>query len=887
MKIYIITLLFIISISHANEKVTLQLKWKHQFQFAGYYAAKEKGFYKDVGLDVEIKERDLRYNNITQVIDGDAEYGISDSVLLLYAAKKQPVKIIAPIFQHSPGVIITLKTSGIDSPYKLNDKKLSFYKKDTDGFSILAMLNSINVNPSIDRMRGTRDYKRLLNKETDSYACYLTNEPHYFKQMGIDINIINPAHYGFDLYGDMLFTSVNEAKNHPLRVEKFKEATLKGWSYALKNKEEIIRLIKRKYSVDKSIEHLKYEADATEQMIQSKSIPLGTLDKGRIEYALNLYKKYGLIEGNIPVDDYVFESFKTELSLTEEENSYLREKGSIKMCIDPDWMPFEKNENGQHIGMTSDYFKLLEEQLNIPIKIVNTKTWMQSIEYGKQRKCDIFSLVMPTKERLKYLDFTQPYLKIPLVIVTNTNEFFIDEINHVVDKKIGIVKGYAYGEILREKYPKMQFIDVSTLNNGLEMVNNGDIYGFIGTLATIGYQIQKNYMGQLKIAGKFNEKWELGIGTRNDEPILKSIFDKAISGISVKKHHEIFNKWISVNYQNEINYLQLFKWFGGLIGIFLVILWIIIKANRKLNIEIQSRKNIEKKLHKHIDLVDENIILSTSDLSGKIVSVSRAFCKVSGYKKEELIGNSYRILKDKNRNPNIYVELWETIASDKIWNGEFKNRKKDGSIYWIESTITPIYGIDGIKIGYTSISHDITNEKVIEKLSVTDELTALYNRRYFNDIFPRELNRSKRDCRQISFLMLDVDHFKNYNDTYGHQDGDEVLKKIGKALKDSTKRASDFLFRLGGEEFGIIFSDESFDESFRFAEKLVRNIAALEIEHTKNEGLGIVTISIGLIYCSCPENITIDELYKKADENLYLAKDRGRNLVVATNEDNG
>ncbi len=137
---FIFSFFLLLSISNANEKVILQLKWLHQFQFAGYYTALEKGFYNDVGLDVEIRQRDLGKNNIDQVLNNEAQYGISDSILLLYRAQNKPVVIISPIFQHSPSVILTLKSGGLDSPYKLNGKKLVFYEKDTDGFGILSML---------------------------------------------------------------------------------------------------------------------------------------------------------------------------------------------------------------------------------------------------------------------------------------------------------------------------------------------------------------------------------------------------------------------------------------------------------------------------------------------------------------------------------------------------------------------------------------------------------------------------------------------------------------------------------------------------------------------------------------------------------------------------
>lgn len=118
----------------SNQKVVLQLKWLHQFQFAGYYAAQKQGYFKEAGLDVEIRSRDLQKNNIEQVLNGEVQYGIADSVLLLYQAKNAPVVIVAPIFQHSPQALITLKSSGIDSPYKLDGKRIAFYPKDTDGF---------------------------------------------------------------------------------------------------------------------------------------------------------------------------------------------------------------------------------------------------------------------------------------------------------------------------------------------------------------------------------------------------------------------------------------------------------------------------------------------------------------------------------------------------------------------------------------------------------------------------------------------------------------------------------------------------------------------------------------------------------------------------------
>jgi diguanylate cyclase (GGDEF)-like protein len=771
MKLFIFTILFIITSLHANEKVALQLKWLHQFQFAGYYAAKEKGFYSDVGLDVDIRVRDRSKNNIEQVIKGEAQYGIADSVLLLYRSRKEPVVIVSPIFQHSPNVLLTLKSSGINSPYDLDNKRIMFYNKDTDGFGILAMFKHLNVEPYLDRAKGKKKYTSLIEHKVDVYAGYLSNEPFYFKEKGVEVNIINPANYGFDLYGDMLFTNVKEAKEHPRRVEKFKKATIKGWKYALEHKEEMIKIIKEKYAKNKSIKHLRYEADAIEEAIQHKSIPIGTFDKGRIKYTLQLYKKHGLIENDIDVNEYIFEPFtpnkiknikQQNHFLTAKESEYLKKKKTLKMCIDPNWMPFEKNENGKHIGMTADYRVLLQKKIGVPIKVVQTKTWIESLKLGQERKCDIFSLVMPTEERLKYLDFTKPYLKIPLVIVTNLDEFFINDISSITDKEVGVVKGYAYGEILQEKYPNMKLIEVKNLKDGLEKVRNRELFGFIDTLATTGYNIQKNYIGELKIAGKFDEKWELGIGTRNDEPILKNIFNKAIKSIPTKTHQEILNKWISVNYDQEIDYKPILGWIAGVSLVFTVILFTILRINRRLNLEIENRKETEKRL---------------------------------------------------------------------------------------------------------------------KELSITDELTTLYNRRYFNIIFTKIINSAKRDNHNICFVLMDIDHFKLYNDTYGHINGDNALKKVSKCMINSLSRADDYCFRLGGEEFGMLFKGLSKKQALKLVEKVKQNIEDLKIEHNGNKASNYLTASFGLVVKDAKNNLNENEIYREADELLYKAKESGRNRV--------
>lgn len=297
--------------------------------------------------------------------------------------------------------------------------------------------------------------------------------------------------------------------------------------------------------------------------------------------------------------------------------------------------------------------------------------------------------------------------------------------------------------------------------------------------------------------------------------------------------------------------------------------------------DISENKRKEKLINDYLELVDKNIITSATDLEGNIAFVSDAFCKVSGYTKDELIGKSHNIIRDPNTTKKVYENMWGTINVEKVWRGELRNKRKDGTFYWVSLTISPTYNENNEIIGYTAINQDITDRKKIEEISITDALTKIYNRRYFNEIFPRILNGVRRNNDKICFLILDIDYFKQYNDTYGHQKGDEVLIKVASVIKHFARRADDYAFRLGGEEFGIIFKAEDETKSISFANSLLKEIEELKIEHKGSKVSSVVTASLGLM-CTCPHNIKDEvELYREADKLLYTAKKEGRNRVCS------
>ena len=590
--------------ANSLQKTSVQLMWLDQFEFAGFYMAKEKGFYENLGLDVELKKFNIETDVTKEVIEKRADFGTSSSSLLVDISENKNVLLLGSIFQSSPLILLALKDSNINYIQDIKNKKVMLTKEQQKFATLQSMLISKGITLNdVQVLEHSFNVDDLINKKTDLMLAYNTNEPFLLKEKGFESQIFHPKDYGFDFYEELIFTTKEFAQNNPKLVKDFYKATIMGWEYAFNNIDETVKLIHKKYNPqNKSLESLIFEANEMKKLAFDKNGKIGTITQERINLIINTYRVMGLIKENLNSEDFIYtKHLEDNFLLNDKEKNYLEKKKTIKMCVDPDWMPFEKIEKGKHVGIAADYIKIIEEKIKKPIILVPTKTWSESLELGQKKDCDIFSLIRTTPQREKYLNFTKPYLEIPLVIAADINAPFIDNILQVKDKKIAIVKDYAVGEILRIKYPDINFVDVNNIHEGLELVEKGSVFGFIDTLLTIGYQIQNNYIGQLKISGRFNEIWELGIGVRNDEPILTSIFDKAIDDISANQKQRILNKWISVNYQKEIDHVFLYEVLAGLI-VFTFILflfyrqYLLKKLNAQLNekVKLEIQKNEEK-----------------------------------------------------------------------------------------------------------------------------------------------------------------------------------------------------------------------------------------------------------------------------------------------------
>jgi diguanylate cyclase (GGDEF)-like protein len=291
------------SASPPLQQVSLQLRWHHQFQFAGYYVAKELGFYREAGTDVEIREGGKRVSPVLAVTGGEATFGIDGSGLLVARGRGQPVVAVAAIFQKSPLRLIT--RGDIQSLNDLAGRRVMLLP----GFrslSLIAMLDQTGMLDRIVRVDSSADVHDLVVGNVDAFNGYNTNEPYTLAKAGIDTRLFDPAAYGIQLYGDVLFTAEKTAQSNPQLVSGFLAATRKGWIHALDNQEAAIRIIRERYNPNKSLEHLRFEASGVRESIMPDLVEIGHMSGPRWTKIRDQLATFGLVAPQLPVEPFMF-----------------------------------------------------------------------------------------------------------------------------------------------------------------------------------------------------------------------------------------------------------------------------------------------------------------------------------------------------------------------------------------------------------------------------------------------------------------------------------------------------------------------------------------------------------------------------------------------------
>lgn len=631
-------LLFIPGISSANqqdtlEPVTLQLKWLHHFQFAGYYAALEQGFYAEEGLDVNIKELRSDRDIVSDVVHGETHYAVGDSGILNSYANGAPIKALAAIFQHNGLVFISKQTSGIVSPYEMAGKRIMFDAHGTDSAPLKATLNEARLS-SDDYISVARDFNlhAFLNNDVDVMSAYITVQPFELQQQGIAINIINPQNYGFDFYGDLLYTSQAEIDNHPDRVARFRRASLKGWRYALDHSEEIIQLIKDRYNSSLSLEALRYEAKQTRKLIRPEIVALGSMQASRLRRLADIYAKMDLVA---PLSDEKLENFTfnnaSTLLFSEKEQAWLDAHPIIRLGIDRDFAPYEWiDSSGQYIGLAADYMRLLEARLGVRFEIVDDKPWHEIQAMAKRGELDLLSCLNSSPERAQFLHFTPPYVNNLIVIINANRNGYVGTLENLAGKTVAIERDYYTHEYIANNHPDINLLLVDSTFEALNKVNIGEADAYVGDAAYADYAIKQSDLLNLQFAGQTNQTSSYRIGVHKSKPELHAIINRALNSITPEERTVIEDTWLGLNVMTGIPVSTLIKISIAIALLFLLFSHWIYRLRQTTHALQQSQTKLQS-------IIDASPIPhALNDNQRNITYLNQAFIDTFGYTLEDI-----------------------------------------------------------------------------------------------------------------------------------------------------------------------------------------------------------------------------------------------------------
>lgn len=626
------------------ERVSLQLKFFHQFQFAGYYAAQAQGYYAKEGLDVEIKERQPGQDFIQQILDGETNFGIGDSGIIAHYANGKALVALAAIFQHDALVLFSKQSSGIISPYEMAGKLIMYDAIGENNAPVRALLAeaSLNENRYIP-VAESFDIEDLIRDKVDVMSGYLTDKPFELQQRKIKVNLINPQNYGIDFYGDLLFTSKAELIQHPGRAERFRRASIKGWQYALDHPEETIQLIINQYHSKRSLAQLRFEAQETRKLIMPDDIAIGQIEVSRLRRVAQTYANLNLAPriSDEKLSAFIFNS-KPKLNLSAQERKWLAAHPTIRVGIDRDFAPYEWiDENGEYVGMIAEHLHLLESKLGVKFEIIKHKTWRQILDMAKHAELDMIAAAVQTPDRQQYLDFSPPYVSTPAVIIADDRLGYVGTLRLLAGRKVAVVNGYFIQEVLAREHPNIEIIAADSVQSALSMVVEGKVDAYIGDAASASFTIKQLGFANLGFSGQSGYQSETRFAVGKQHPELLTILQKTLDSIPQAQRDNLINHWMGLVVNPGISLEALAKYAG--ISAFLLAFfsyWVVrlrqeIKARRLSEAELAllySNMSLGFALHEAIRNAKGEIIDS------RYLAINPAFEKIIGIDTNTCVG---------------------------------------------------------------------------------------------------------------------------------------------------------------------------------------------------------------------------------------------------------
>ena len=816
------------------QSVRLQLRWMHQFQFAGYYAAVEKGYYREAGLDVRLLEGDTNTEPVDVVLSGAADYGIDDSRTLLARLQGRPVVALAAIFQHSPQVLLVRADSGIRTPHDLAGHKVSITRKRSGAeFPVMFLREGVNLE-KILVVSSTTGVEDLAAGRTDAIVGYLSNEVYRLKRMGIDTVAINPVNYGVDYYGDLLFTSEVEVDSHPQRVEAMREATLRGWYYAVDHPEEVIAWLVDKYRVSKSRDQLTFEAQVLRSLILPDLVEIGHMNPGRWTRVAEAMMEAGLVDDDARLTGFVYDP-EPHVWRQRLQQAVWSLGGVIAVIL-----------------LVIVYMFVAQRRLRR--------------EVARRRKVEARlvganELLQRTGRLAKVGGFQRNPINNTIILTGEAARIF------GVEADIEI----SFGEILKcylpEDLPFRLAEDERALRDGHSWENESLLALPMGRKVWVFCRGEAVFRDGkvVRLVGAIQDttdrkEAELALVRRTRElEMNNSILRQIYAGLSLA---DVLASLVS---QAEV--LQS----NALCSVLLVD-----PASHCLH--HVATPSLPHRFSKELD-----------ELLARDV---RCPCSLAFRTGEPVVMKS---LKNSAGCDPEYARLGAEVGIVACWAQPIRGseRRIHGVfIMYLRAPSLPDEDDRRVLENCANLSALVVEhhraEETIRNLAFFDVLTRLPNRRVLIDRLRQAMANSRRSGNFGALMFLDLDNFKPLNDRFGHHVGDLLLIQVAQRIAGCV-RETDTVARFGGDEFVVMLAE--LDQTKAGSESLARGIAEkvrsalaepFVLNIAREEGEMVIehrcTASIGVLLFLDHE-FTLDDLIRWSDEAMYQAKEAGRNRV--------
>lgn len=912
----------------AEQKVSLQLNWDHEFQFAGYYAAEKWHLYEDNDLDVDIKSgftvEGHRISSIDSVIGGEADFGISGIDLLVHPKFSSDIQILIPIFQQSPATLFSLKKQPLNSLLDLLDKRVGYEENSSIIFELRSALKQTGIDH--DRINFIQTNTRLDNLASENVDFVLTYGPSLRYQAShdhVEVNELALNNLHRRSYGDILFTTKQFANSHPDIVRKFIRATQQGWQYALLKPNEVINTILTHYPrnyvpLSNVTAYNQFFARDITQYIEYPKVPIGYSDLIRWQQIADSLLSIGAIDKPLLMQRILWQDYQSP-NLTQ---SLLPFIASICACF---LLILILVAKGRYqpllilLGLTILITTLaierwLTTQLNDRLYISQLETNMQlraqlegalnntlTSVYGiavhisgtpdiTQEQFAKFSAAIMRRDSTIRNLAAAPNLIVEFAYPLEQNKAAIGlNYNTNVDQRDAALRVRDRGEIVLAG-------PVNLVQGGLAFIARAPVF--------IAPESGENKFWGLVAAPIDAEKLMLRAGLdpqgfitpENPNPdtkiALRGKDGKGSIGDIFYGNPAIFDdkraltvpiniggdSWILASVppvNDSLSYTTITATrTTALLAFFLFALII-----RNLRQQDEKRKKSEIKLQQNQGLLTE--IGDMAQVAGIRIDNGRIITQIN-----EQAFSILRIAPRKVPFPtDELTHALSRVAALKLLfiirkcqesgdrqQTEIEIIREDGSSQWIKIIFSALSKSEIIG-AIQDITRQKANEITIREQATMDRITQLPNRWFFSEQTAIELVKAKRENFKVALLFIDVDNFKSINDSLGHTTGDEFLRAIASRLKACT-RDSDLVARLGGDEFTVLLTNiDDYKNAYKVAEQIIRsmNQSFMLIGH---QVFSSVSIGISIF----PDDATnADVLLSHADQAMYASKQSGKN----------